>query len=127
MDFDIAIKLLCDAEVEFVVVGGVSAIFHGASTLTYDLDICYSRTRLNVHRLVEALAPHHPCPRGFPANVPFIWDESTLGNTSLLTLQTDFGEIDLLAEISGLGDYEAVKARSIVVEAYGRRGSHSRP
>ena len=52
--------------------------------------------------------------------MPFIWEGSTLGNTSLVTLQTDLGEIDLLAEISGLGDYDAVKARSIVVEAYGR-------
>jgi hypothetical protein len=37
-----------------------------------------------------------------------------------LTLQTDLGEIDLLAEVAGLGTWEDVKAASIVVEAFDR-------
>ncbi len=46
----------------------------------------------NLRRLAAALAPFHPRPRGFPTGLPFIWDEGTLRNTSILTLQTDIGE-----------------------------------
>ena len=115
-----AVQVLCDAGVDFVVIGGVSAVFHGSMTATYDLDICYSRTSANLSRLAAALAPFHPRPRGFPAGLPFIWDEGTLGNATIFTLKTDLGEIDLLAEVTGLGDFDEVKKRSIMLQAFER-------
>jgi hypothetical protein len=121
MQFESALKALCDAKVEFVVIGGVAASFHGSAHVTFDLDICYSRNAANLRRLAEALAPFHPRLRDFPPGLPFIWDESTLRNGSLFTLVTDLGHIDLLGEVLGLGGYDEVKARSNVVEAYGRR------
>ena len=121
MKFERAMVALCDAEVECVVIGGVAAAFHGSATVTYDLVICYSRTTSNLRRLASALAPFHPRPRGFPADLPFLWDEVTLRNATVLTLMTDAGEIDLLGEVAGLGVYDDVKKRAIVVEAYGRR------
>jgi hypothetical protein len=120
MEFRDALKALCDAEVEFVVIGGLAASLHGSAYVTFDLDICYSRNTANLRRLAEALAPFHPRPRDFPKDLPFLWDAATLRNGSLLTLVTDLGHIDLLGDVLGLGDYEAVKARSIVVDAYGR-------
>lgn len=42
-------------------------------------------------------------------------------NNSVLTLQTDIGDLDLLAEVAGLGGYDAVKDRSKVVTAFDRR------
>ena len=116
-----AVQTLCDAEVDFVVVGGVSATFHGSSRVTYDLDICYSRAPHNLRRLAGALAPFHPRPREFPVDLPFIWDAATLRNATVFTLQTDIGEIDLLAEVMGLGPFDDVKAHSITVEGFGRR------
>jgi hypothetical protein len=121
MDFDVAVQALCDAKVEFVVIGGLSAILHGSATLTFDLDVCYSRTHANLRRLAGALTRFHPRPRGFPESLPFIWDEAIIGNSSLLTLDTDIGEIDLLGEVAGVGTYDDAKAASITVEAYGRR------
>jgi hypothetical protein len=38
----------------------------------------------------------------------------------MFTLQTDVGEIDLLAEVAGLGDFAEVKRHSIQVEAFDR-------
>jgi hypothetical protein len=35
---------LCDAEVEFILVGGVAARAHGSSRLTDDLDVAYARS-----------------------------------------------------------------------------------
>ena len=116
-----AIRILCDAGVEFVVIGGVAGAFHGSAIVTYDLDICYRRTAENVRRLVAALAPFNPRPRGFPAGLPFLWDETNLRNSSILTLQTDIGEIDLLTELIGLGDFDNAIQRSILVEAFERK------
>jgi len=121
MEFDQVVQALVDAEVDFVIIGGVSATLHGSARLTFDVDICYSRATTNLRRVVSALAPFHPRPRGFPEALPFIWDATTLRNTTVLTLQTDVGEIDLLAEVAGLGSWEEVKASSIMVEAFDRR------
>ncbi len=116
-----AIQVLSDTAVDFVVIGGVAATFHGSSTVTYDLDICYSRSSSNLRRLREALAPFHPRPRGFPIGLPFVWDEGTLRSATVLTLQTDIGPIDLLAEVPGLGNFAAVQRHSIMVEAFERQ------
>jgi hypothetical protein len=120
MRFDQAIRSLSDAHVEFVVIGGLSATFHGSARVTYDLDVCYSRTSANLRRLATALAPYHPRPRGFPAGLPFVWDEATLRNSTVLTLQTDLGEIDLLAEVAGLGAFEEVRKQSIAIHVFDR-------
>ena len=108
-----ALRVLCDADVDFVVIGGVSATFHGSARVTYDLDICYARTSINLRRLAEALAPFHPRPRGFPAELPFVWDQETL--------RTDIGEIDLLAEVAGLGSFDDVQQHSSTVHAFERQ------
>src|SRR5689334_8118337 len=121
MKLRIAFQALCDNGVEFVVVDGVSANLHGSASVTFDLDICYSRTRANLRRLADALAPFRPRPRGFSDTLPFIWDEAAIHNSSLLTLGTDIGDIDLLSEISGVGTYDDVEAASVTVEAYGRK------
>jgi hypothetical protein len=47
----------------------------------------------------------------------------TLHNGTIFTLQTELGEIDLLAEVAGLGAYDDVKARSMIVEAFDRQVS----
>jgi hypothetical protein len=121
MQFEKAVQALCDGSVDFVVIGGLSATFHGSARVTYDLDICYSRASANLSRLTAALAPFHPRPRGFPANLPFIWDERTLHNGTVFTLQTDIGEIDLLAEVAGLGAFDDVRQHAITVEAFERQ------
>ncbi len=121
MQLERAVRLLCDAGVEFVIIGGVSAALHGSARVTYDLDICYSRAPPNLRRLAAALAPYNPRPREFPESLPFVWDEVTLRNGTVFTLQTDLGAIDLLSEVQGLGAFDEVKAHSIEVAAFDRR------
>ncbi|HEY7389780.1 MAG TPA: hypothetical protein VH640_14785 [Bryobacteraceae bacterium] len=121
MKFGVAVQALCDAGVDFVVIGGVAGNLHGSALVTFDLDICYSRSSTNLVRLVDAPAPFHPRPREFPAGLPFIWDSATLCNITILTLDTDLGKVDLLAEVSGVGPFEDVRAHAVEVEAYGRR------
>jgi hypothetical protein len=99
---------LQDAGVEFIVVGGVSAILQGATVNTMDLDICYRRTPENIRRLVAALAPLNPRPRGFPPDLPFIFDERTVQLGSNFTLEIGPESLDLLGEMSAIGGYEQV-------------------
>jgi hypothetical protein len=120
MQFENAIQSLCDAGVDFVVVGDIAGVFHGSTEATYAFEVCYSRAPDNLSRLAAALTPFHPRLRGVPAGLPFIWDEQTLRSGTIFTLQTDVGEIDLLAEVAGLGDYAEVKRHSLLVEAFDR-------
>jgi hypothetical protein len=115
-----AVQALVDAGVDFVIVGGWSAILHGSQQPTMDLDVYFSRRPDNLKRLAEALRPFHPRLRDLPESLPFVWDHSTLRNGTLFTLSTDLGPIDLLAEVSGLGGFDEVKAGSILVQAFGR-------
>jgi hypothetical protein len=120
MNFIAAVQALVDENVDFVIIGGWSAILHGSSSVTNDLDICYSRSPDNLKRVVAALTSFHPRLRDVPRDLPFVWDQTTLRNTAVLTLSTDLGAIDLLAEVSGLGSFEEVKANSVLVQAFGR-------
>jgi hypothetical protein len=120
MSVGTAVRALIDAEVEFVLIGGWSAIIHGSRYMTDDLDICYSRKAENLGRLASTLAPFHPRLRGLPEGLPFIWDEHTLRNGTVFTLMTDLGDIDLFGEVRGLGSFDEVVACSEMVEAFDR-------
>ncbi len=99
---------LAEGQVEFLIVGGVCGILHGSSLATVDLDICYRRTPANIARLVRALAPLNPRPRGWPPGLPFAFDERTVQLGSNFTLKVGVEDLDLLGEMSGIGGYEQV-------------------
>jgi hypothetical protein len=46
---------LFEADVEFIVVGGMAAVFHGAPITTNDLDIVHRRTPENIAKLLQVL------------------------------------------------------------------------
>ena len=121
VDLEKAISALANNNVEFVIVGGVAIKLHSSGYITIDLDFCYSRSKENIKRLVNALKPFSPKPRNFPAELPYIFDENTLGQATNFTFETSIGDIDLLGEVKGVGDYPAVLGRSVVFEIYGSR------
>jgi len=112
------LKSLIENEVEFVIVGGVAIIAHGVPYATFDLDFCYARTTENLKKIVAALAPFNPRLRGFPKELPFVWDERTLQNGTNFTLETDIGDIDLLGEVAGVGSYNEAFANSITLKLF---------
>ena len=120
MSFARAVQVLADANAEFVIIGGWSAILLGSAHVTEDLDLCFSVTKENCKRIADALAPFHPRLRDLPKDLPFVWDEKTLRNGSMFTLSTDLGAIDLLAEVSGLGTFDQVKKNAVRIEAFDR-------
>lgn len=118
INFQAALKALTERKVNFVVVGGYAATLYGSGYLTSDLDICYERTPENMDRLVAALQPYRPRLRGAPSGLPFIFDAKTLSQGMNFTLQTDFGDIDLLGRIDGAGEFPEVVRDALSISTY---------
>jgi hypothetical protein len=118
-DFQALIRLLTESKVEFIVVGGAAATAHGSARLTIDLDVVYRRTSENLARLVPALKPLEPYPRGAPLGLPFDWSEETVRKGLNFTLTTTLGALDLLGEVTGGGDYEALLPDSVKLKVAG--------
>src|SRR5512142_1491388 len=54
------LRRLCDAEIDFVIVGGFAALLHGSTLVTRDLDICAVLSRVEVAKLRDALRDFNP-------------------------------------------------------------------
>jgi predicted nucleotidyltransferase len=105
-DLEVVVRLMQQHEVRFVVIGGWAAILHGVARSTNDVDLVYARDPENLKRLVAALASHQPYLRGAPPGLPFRWDERTIRSGLNFTLTTTLGDLDLLGEVGGGGNYE---------------------
>jgi hypothetical protein len=71
--------------------------------------------------LAAALAPLNPLLRGAPQDLPFKLDAGTLRSGSNFTLMTDVGAVDILGEVSGLGNYQNLLPFSEELEFFGLR------
>jgi hypothetical protein len=115
MKLEETLRVLYDAGVEFVLIGGAAMALQGSAHLTKDMDFCYDRSRQNLERLEKALQPYHPALRGAPSGLPFRFDAEMISRGLNFTLSTDLGDMDFLGEVSGLGGFASVKAASDVM------------
>ena len=118
---ELVLTALCDAEVSFILIGGMAAVAQGSAYVTADLDIFYERQNPNYRKIAVALGPFGPRLRGVDPSLPFALDESTLRSGMNFTLTTDAGDIDLLSEIAGFATFAEVKAHSEEIELFARR------
>lgn len=111
---------LAEERVDYVLVGGLAAIAHGASLTTLDTDICFRQDPENCDRLARVLqrlqAEIFP-----PRAVPIPLTAELLQTHRLVHLRTRAGRLDLLATIPGLGTYEELVADSIELSVGGHR------
>ncbi len=99
---------LVEAKVEFVVVGGVSAVLQGVPIVTIDLAICYRRTPENIARLAAVVAALNARMRNFPPDLPFTLDARAIQLGCNFTLDVGGESFDLLGVMSGVGGYEDI-------------------
>lgn len=99
---------LCRNQFEFVIIGGFSAVLHGATYVTRDLDLCTPLHLANAEKLVRALQGLHPYHRLSTHRLPLEMNPVCLTRYRNLYLHTNLGMLDLLTEVAGLGPYSAV-------------------
>ena len=109
---DRLLRALVDADVDFVVIGGVAAMLHGSPRVTFDLDICFATDAANLEALGGALTGLRARLKGVADDVPFMPDAATLRRIEVLTLTTEAGEIDVLARPSGAPRYETLRSNA---------------
>lgn len=101
------LRVLHKHEVKFLVVGGIAARLHGAPLLTQDVDVTPETGRKNLERLVAALAELEARLRTAtePDGVPFPFDPGLLENSTVWTLTTRYGDLDLVMLPAGTTGY----------------------
>ena len=52
-DLSALLEGLCEADIEFIVVGGLSAVIQGAPVTTFDLDIVHRQTEENILKSIS--------------------------------------------------------------------------
>ena len=115
------IDRLCDADIDFVIVGGFAGMLHGSTLVTRDLDICAVLTLENVAKLREVLRDLNPTHRQTPQRLSFLDNPSADVQVRNLYLETTLGPVDILSSIKGVGDYARVRETSAEIQLFGRR------
>ncbi len=115
------LQCLCDADVDFVIVGGFAALLHGSTLVTRDLDVCAVLSHQDVAKLREALRDLNPTHRLTPQRLSFLTNPDPGVEVRNLYLETELGAIDILSSVLGVGDFERVRATSTEIDVFGRR------
>lgn len=102
-------RALARARVEYVLIGGLAAVLHGAPIITQDADICPRRTPENARRLATALRAMRARVRTVtePDGLDFACDAAFLDRMKMVNLATRFGDFDISFEPGGFtGGYD---------------------
>ncbi|MEW6055085.1 MAG: nucleotidyltransferase [Bdellovibrionota bacterium] len=120
-DLNSLLKILTDSGIDFVLVGGYAATVYGSALITQDLDICAVITKENVDKLRTCLRNYHPTHRMIPNRISFLTHPSDVTGWNNLYLETDLGTVDVLNQITGVGDYEKVAKNAIELKIFGQK------
>ena len=117
-DFLEILKVLSKHKVDFIIVGGVCAVLHGAPVSTFDLDLVHSRSPDNLSRLMAALKELEAYYRGREDRrlKPQLSHLSSPGHPLLMTR---LGPLDMLGTIGKGHDYEGLRKHTLELEIEG--------
>lgn len=118
-DFKLLLSKLCENDFDFIVIGGFAAAAYGSSFVTSDLDVCAILTPDNIEKLRRALEDIHPKHRIANNKLSFIETPKSIDGINNLYLQTDIGILDLLSNVTGVGDFEELSKSCIEIKVYG--------
>lgn len=114
------LERLAGSGIDFVVIGGFAAVLHGSSQVTQDLDICAVLTEENVTKLREALRDLDPRHRMTAEKLSFLNVPPPGTQLKNLYLRTEMGVVDVITEVTGVGDYERLCAKAPTMMIGGR-------
>ena len=87
--------------------------------MTRDVDVACRMEPDNLVNVFRAFETLHPAHRMTPQKLPFTLDQAEKGGLRNLYLSTDWGQLDCLGEIKGLGGYAECLAQSEEIDLDG--------
>jgi hypothetical protein len=115
------LQKLCDADIDFVIVGGFAAMLHGSSMLTRDLDVCALLTDTSIAKLRETFRDLHPVHRMTPQRLSFLDTPDPGVPLKNVYLQTDLGPLDVLGSITGIDNFSVLRKNAVPFDLFGRQ------
>ena len=122
--FDPAVMLaaLHEANVRFVLIGGMAAVLHGDVGVTLDIDIAPAKDADNLNCLAAALRALDARVRtaDAPQGLPFDCSAGflrNLGPDAILNLTTRAGALDVSFTPAGTGGYDDLKRDAVALDA----------
>lgn len=116
-NLNLLLKRLLEEKIDFVLIGGYAAVLHGSSQVTHDLDICAVMTDEQLTKLKKALHDLEPKHRMNPNSQPSLNDvPEKAGLIENYYLRTKAGVLDILAEVSSVGNFQRLRAKSVLDE-----------
>lgn len=121
---DRLLRGLAEADVRFVVIGGMAALIHGDIVGTADLDAAVAEDEANLRRLVRLLAALGArllveVGRGALATIEQPVDVAWFRRMASVRLLTVHGVLDVVLEADGMGRYPAWQRRAVPVDLDG--------
>jgi predicted nucleotidyltransferase len=119
-NLNLLLKRLLEAKIDFVLIGGYAAVIHGSSQVTQDVDICAVMTDEQLDKLKQALYDLEPKHRMNTQFQPSLDEFPEVGKTlDNYYLRTNAGVLDILKEVSSVGDFLRIKEKAITVKLFG--------
>ncbi len=115
-DMELLLERLIKHKIDFVIVGGFAAVAYGVTLVTQDIDICFDFSVDNLLRLQQALDDLNPVHRMTPKRLPLALTAEKCKGLKNVYLSTDWGQLDCLGQIKGIGEYEEVVRQSDEIE-----------
>lgn len=115
------LRLLLEKNIDFVLIGEFASAVYGSTMVTRDIDICYACTPDNLNSLRDLLKDLHPIHRQTPQKLSFIEIPENLQGVSNLYLNTDLGTLDIVSQVTGVGDFDHVKKNAIEISLFGHK------
>lgn len=120
--FDELLRRLAEAEVEFVVVGGLALNAWGVVRGTKDVDVVIATASGNIKRVAEvAVAAGGHVQRGEALlGTPFSI-AAALADGDQVAIETDLGRLDVVQGLDGVPDFEELRSRAVEAEILGSK------
>jgi len=118
--FDELLRRLAEANVEFVLVGGLAINAWGVVRGTKDVDVVVSSDSENLQRLAGvavAARGHVQVEEAFLSSPPSI--AAQLASGDQVVIETEFGRLDIVQGFEGVPPYEELRAKAAETEVLG--------
>jgi predicted nucleotidyltransferase len=118
--FDELLRRLANADVEFVVVGGLALNAWGVVRGTKDVDVVIATEAENLRRVAEvAVAAGGHVQQGEALLGSSVSIAAALGSGKQVAIETDIGRLDIIQGLDGVPGYDDLRSRASEADVLG--------